>query len=53
MSEDFNLWDMSPTLKASLLKRFRSLPENKKPKKTDNSMEINYDINEGFERYAK
>lgn len=40
-------------MKASLLRRFKALPPEKKPKKTDKFMEINLDKNQDFEEFAK
>ena len=42
ISDTFNLWDISPKQKESLFKRYQAVPDDQKPKKTDNSMEINY-----------
>lgn len=43
---------MSPQDKVALLGRYKELPEAKRPKISDNYMEINYD-NEDFLKHAK
>lgn len=52
MSDSFNLWDMSPQDKLTLLGRYKEIPETRRPKIGENYSEINYD-NEDFLKHAK
>jgi predicted Zn-dependent protease len=49
MSESFNLWDVTPEQKTAWLKRYKELPQSKKPRMTENYLEISYDKDGDFE----
>ena len=53
VEDSFTLWDLTPSEKEAMLKLYSQLPDDKRPKKTDNFMDINYGKDQDFEAYAK